>query len=132
MCIRDSYVALGEYQDTNPTNGAGNFAKSGMAYRVETYEMCIRDRRTLYPTQIAYNGHTNWNGYSATFSGPNKIIFQTGIRTNDWNFSFRSGFRTDLTRQLTNIVCQTGTQNVWNYSLHYGNSPATASCIASG
>jgi len=82
--------------------------------------------RTLYPTQIAYNGHTNWNGYSATFSGPNKIIFQTGIRTNDWNFSFRSGFRTDLTRQLTNIVCQTGTQNVWNYSLHYGNSPATA------
>ena len=32
-----NYSTLGEYQDTNPTTGAGNFAKSGMAYRVETY-----------------------------------------------------------------------------------------------
>ena len=30
-----NYSALGEYQDTNSV--AGNFAKSGMAYRIETY-----------------------------------------------------------------------------------------------
>lgn len=32
-----NYAALGEYQDTNSTTGLGNFAKAGMAYRVETY-----------------------------------------------------------------------------------------------
>jgi len=82
--------------------------------------------RTLYPTQIAYNGHTNSGGYSANFAGPDKIIFQTGLRTNDWNFSYRSGFRTDLNRQLTNILCQVGSQDVVSYSLKYGISPATS------
>jgi len=82
--------------------------------------------RTLYPTQITYNGHTNWNGYFASVSGVNTITFQTGIRTNDWGFSYRWGFRTEQTRQLTSILCQVGGQNVWNYRLNYGISPATS------
>ena len=32
-----NYASLGEYQDVNPTSGAGNFAKAGMAYRTEEY-----------------------------------------------------------------------------------------------
>ena len=97
-----------------------------IAYTNYTSPFTSLPERTLYPAQIAYNGHTNWNGYSASFPGLDKIIFQTGIRINDWHFSFRSGFRRDETRQLTNILCQVGTQNVWNYSLNYGISPATA------
>ncbi|MGA2279421.1 MAG: RHS repeat-associated core domain-containing protein [Verrucomicrobiota bacterium] len=82
--------------------------------------------RTLYPAQIAYNGHTNFNGYSANAVGPDKIIFQTEVRTNDWHFSYRSGFRAEQDRRLTNILCQAGSQNVWSYNLKYGISPATA------
>ncbi|MGH7977973.1 MAG: toxin TcdB middle/N-terminal domain-containing protein, partial [Limisphaerales bacterium] len=81
--------------------------------------------RTLYPTQITYNGHTNFDGYSANFTGPNTITFQTGLRTNDWRFSYRWGFRTEQSRRLTNILCQAGSQDVWSYSLKYGISPAT-------
>ena len=82
--------------------------------------------RTLYPTQLSYNGHTN-NNYSATAGGPNTIIFQTELRTNDWRFSYRWGFRTEQCRRLTNILCQTasGSQNVWSYRLKYGVSLAT-------
>ena len=43
-----NYSALGEYQDTNSTTGAGNFAKSGMAYRTETYG----NDNELYHVQI--------------------------------------------------------------------------------
>lgn len=82
--------------------------------------------QTLYPTQINYNGHTNNNTYSADFAPPDSITFQTEVRTNDWHFSYRSGFRTELDRRLTNIVCQAGGQNVWSYRLQYGISPATA------
>ena len=81
--------------------------------------------RELYPFQIAYNGHTNYNGYTANYSPPDTITFQTQLRTNDWHFSFRSGFRTDQTRRLTNILCQIGTQPVWSYALQYVVSPAT-------
>ena len=81
--------------------------------------------RELYPFQIAYNGHTNYNGYTANYSPPDTITFQTQLRTNDWHFSFRSGFRTDQTRRLTNILCQIGTQPVWSYTLQYVVSPAT-------
>ena len=87
--------------------------------------------RTLYPTQITYNGHANVNGYTANFPGPDTITFQTTTRNNDWHFSFRSGFRTEQDRLLTNILCQvgSGSQNVWSYSLHYGISPATARSV---
>jgi RHS repeat-associated protein len=85
--------------------------------------------RTLYPNQITYNGHTNCNGYSANFAGVNTITFQMGVRPNDWGFSFRSGFRTDQTRQLTNILCQVGSQDVWSYALKYGISPATSRSV---
>lgn len=82
--------------------------------------------RELYPFQIGYNGHTNSGGvYTANYPGPDTITFQTQLRTNDWRFSFRSGFRTDQTRRLTNILCQIGTQPVWSYALQYGISPAT-------
>jgi len=81
--------------------------------------------RELYPFQIAYNGHTNYNGYTANYPPPDTITFQTQLRTNDWRFSFPSGFRTDQTRRLTNILCQIGTQPVWSYTLQYGISPAT-------
>jgi YD repeat-containing protein len=81
--------------------------------------------RTLYPAQITYNGHTNFNGYSANYTGANKITFQTELRTNDWRFSYRWGFRTEQCRRLTNILCQVGSQNVWSYNLKYGISPAT-------
>ena len=85
--------------------------------------------RTLYPSQITYNGHTNCNGYSANVTGLNTITFQTGLRPNDWGFSFRSGFRTDQTRELTSIVCAVGSQNVWSNSLAYGISPATGRSV---
>lgn len=82
--------------------------------------------RELYPFQIAYNGHTNSDSVdTANFPGPDTITFQTQLRTNDWHFSFRSGFRTDQTRRLTNILCQIGTQPVWSYALQYVVSPAT-------
>jgi RHS repeat-associated protein len=80
--------------------------------------------RTLYPFQITYNGHTNFNGYSASVGGPNTITFGTEIRP-DRRFSYRWGFRTEQNRRLTNIVCQAGGQKVWRYALGYGTSPAT-------
>jgi len=96
-----------------------------IAYTNYTSPFTGLPERTLYPAQIAYNGHTNYDGYSANFPGPDTITFQTQLRTNDWRFSFRSGFRTDQTRRLTNILCQVGSQNVWSYRLNYGVSPAT-------
>jgi RHS repeat-associated protein len=81
--------------------------------------------RTLYPTQIIYNGHTTNNTYSANATGANTITFQTELRTNDWRFSYRWGFRTEQCRRLTNILCSVGSQNVWSYRLKYGVSPAT-------
>jgi RHS repeat-associated protein len=96
-----------------------------IAYTNNTSPYTGLSERTLYPTQITYNGHTNFDGYSANFAGPNKIIFQTEARSNDWHFNFRAGFRTEQDRRLTNIVCQAGTQNVWSYNLKYGTSPAT-------
>jgi len=98
-----------------------------IAYANNTSPFTGLAERTLYATQINYNGHTNnGNGYSASFAPPDTISFQTEIRTNDWRFSFRSGFRTELDRRLTNIVCQVGGANVWSYRLQYGISPATA------
>ena len=83
--------------------------------------------RTLYPTQISYNGHTNLiTGYSANVGGQNTISFQSEIRTNDWRFSYRWGFRTEQCRRLTNIVCSAGSQNIWSYNLKYGVSVATS------
>ena len=96
-----------------------------IAYTNNTSPYTGLSERTLFPTQITYNGHTNFDGYSANFAGPNKIIFQTETRSNDWHFSYRAGFRTEQDRRLTNIVCQAGTQNVWSYNLKYGTSPAT-------
>jgi len=100
-----------------------------IAYTTYTSPYTHLAEQTLYPSQITYNGHTNCNGYSANFTGLNTITFQTGLRPNDWGFSFRSGFRTDQTRQLTGIVCAIGTQNVWSYSLNYGISPATGRSV---
>jgi RHS repeat-associated protein len=96
-----------------------------IAYTNYTSPFTSVSENTLYPTQITYNGHTNFNTYSANFTGTNKIIFQTDLRTNDWHFSYRSGFRTEQDRRLTNILCQVGSQNVWSYRLNYGISPAT-------
>ena len=81
--------------------------------------------KTLYPLQITYNGHASNNTYSATSSGANTITFATEPRANDWHFSYRSGFRTEFDRRLTNIVCSAGSQKVWSYTLKYGTSPAT-------
>ncbi|HEX3627414.1 MAG TPA: toxin TcdB middle/N-terminal domain-containing protein [Verrucomicrobiae bacterium] len=96
-----------------------------VAYTNYTSPFTSLSERTLYPLQITYNGHANFNGYTASFAGSNTITFQTTLRTNDWRFSLRSGFRTDQTRRLTNILCQIGTQDVWSYFLNYGVSPAT-------
>ena len=97
-----------------------------MTYNTYTNPATGQPERILYPAQITYNGHTNFNGYAANIVGLDKIIFQTEVRTNDWRFSFRSGFRTEQARRLTNILCQAGSQNVWSYNLKYGISPATA------
>jgi RHS repeat-associated protein len=96
-----------------------------IAYANNTSPFTGLTEQTLYPTQLNYNGHTNNNGYSSNFTPPNSISFQTEVRTNDWHFSFRSGFRTELDRRLTNIVCSANGQNVWSYRLMYGASPAT-------
>ncbi|MEJ0091348.1 MAG: SpvB/TcaC N-terminal domain-containing protein [Limisphaerales bacterium] len=58
-----------------------------IAYTNNTSPYTALSERTLYPTQITYNGHTNFNGYSANYTGQNKIIFQTEARANDWHFS---------------------------------------------
>ncbi|MGA2279118.1 MAG: RHS repeat-associated core domain-containing protein [Verrucomicrobiota bacterium] len=97
-----------------------------IAYTNYTSPFTGLPERTLYPAQIAYNGHTNVNSYAANAVGPDKIIFQTEVRTNDWHFSYRSGFRAEQDRRLTNILCQAGSQYVWSYKLKYGISPATA------
>ena len=97
-----------------------------ISYTTSTNPFTGLAEKTLYATEINYNGHTNnGNGYTKIFSPPDTISFQTEIRTNDWHFSFRSGFRTDLVRRLTNIVCSAAGQNVWSYRLQYGISPAT-------
>jgi len=80
--------------------------------------------RILYPTQITYNGHTNFNGYSTSVGGTHTISFGTEARP-DWRFSYRWGFRTEQCRRLTNIVCQVSGQQVWHYALSYGTSLAT-------
>ena len=84
-----------------------------------------QSERILYPTQIAYNGHTRCNGYSAFFTGTHTISFGLEVRP-DWRFSYGWGFRTEQTRRLTNILCQVGSRDVWSYNLKYGISPATS------
>jgi len=96
-----------------------------IAYAAYTSPNTGQPERTLYPTQITYNGHTNYNGYYATSVGSNTFTFQTELRTNDWRFSYRWGFRTEQCRRLTNILCSVGLKNVWSYRLKYGVSPAT-------
>ena len=95
-----------------------------IAYTNCTSPYTGQPERTLYPTQITYNGHTNYNGYSTSVAGAHTISFGMEARP-DWRFSYRWGFRTEQSRRLTNIVCQVGGQNVWRYALSYGTSPAT-------
>jgi RHS repeat-associated protein len=80
--------------------------------------------KTIYPTQITYNSHTNINGYGASYTGTHTISFGTEVRT-DWRFSYHWGFRTEQTRLLTNIVCQVGSQKIWRYALSYTTSTPT-------
>ena len=96
-----------------------------VAYTTYTSPNTGQPERMLYPTQITYNGHTNYNGYITTSAGADTITFQTELRTNDWRFSYRYGFRAEQCRRLTNIVCSVGSQNVWSYNLKYSISPAT-------
>ena len=102
-----------------------------IAYTTYTSPNTSQPERVLYPTQITYNGHTNYNGYSANTSGVDTITFQTELRTNDWRFSYRWGFRTEQCRRLTNIVCSVGSQKVWSYNLKYGVSLATGRSLLS-
>lgn len=95
-----------------------------IAYTTYTSPYTGLPERTLYPTQITYNGHANYNGYSASVTGANTITFGTEARP-DWRFSYRDGFRTEQSRILTNIVCKVGSQSVWRYALSYGTSLAT-------
>ncbi|MGA2280933.1 MAG: SpvB/TcaC N-terminal domain-containing protein [Verrucomicrobiota bacterium] len=95
-----------------------------VAYTNFTSPDTAQPERTLYPLQITYNGHTNFNGYSANVGGTHTITFGTEIRP-DRRFSYRWGFRTEQNRRLTNIVCQAGGQKVWRYALGYALSPAT-------
>jgi RHS repeat-associated protein len=95
-----------------------------IAYTTFTSPYTGQPERTIYPTQITYNGHTNYNSYSANLVGTHTISFALAPRT-DWRFSFRDGFRTEQSRILTNIVCQAGSQKVWRYVLGYGTSAAT-------
>ncbi len=97
-----------------------------VAYTNNTSPYTGLSERTLYPVQITYNGHASNSTYSATSTGANTITFQTVASSNDWHFSYRSGFRTEQNRRLTNIVCSVGSQKVWSYNLKYGISPATA------
>ena len=96
-----------------------------IAYTTSASPYTGQQERTIYPTQITYNGHTNLNSsYSATGAGTHTISFGMEARP-DWRFSYRWGFRTEQSRRLTNIVCQVGGQNVWRYALSYGTSAAT-------
>ena len=80
--------------------------------------------RVLYPNVISYNGHTNWNGYSANQTPTHTIQFGLQPRT-DTRISYRSGFRVVQHMRLTNVVCQADGQNVRRYALEYDYSPAT-------
>ena len=95
-----------------------------IGYTTYTSPNTGQPERVIYPTQITYNGHTNYN-YSANSAGADTITFQTELRTNDWRFSYRYGFRAEQCRRLTNIVCAVSSQNVWSYNLKYGVSAAT-------
>jgi RHS repeat-associated protein len=97
---------------------------STIAYTTYNSPYTGQAERTLYPTQITYNGHTNYNNYGANVVGTHTISFGTEARP-DWRFSYRWGFRTEQTRRLTNIVCQVSGQQVWHYALSYGTSLAT-------
>lgn len=88
----------------------------------------------LYPTRILYNTNIN-----ASSEGTCEITFQTSpayqpnLNRPDYFSSYRWGFRTEMNRILTNIICSTvvqsqtvtTTQDVWQYGLAYGESPAT-------
>ncbi len=95
-----------------------------IAYTTYASPYTSLSEQTIYPTQITYSGHTNYNGYSTSVAGTHTINFGTEVRP-DWHFSYRWGFRTEQNRRLTNIVCQVGGQKVWRYALSYGTSPAT-------
>lgn len=82
------------------------------------------DGNTLYPNLISYNGHTSKNGYSFEFSPSHTIQFETEART-DKRFSYRSGFRVEQNRRLTNVVCKVGSLFVRHYHLKYGYSLST-------
>lgn len=79
---------------------------------------------TIYPTAISYNGHISLNGYTQSASNNCTITFGTALRS-DQRISFRSGFRTEQNRILTNIVSQVNGQQVWRYALAYTTSTAT-------
>jgi RHS repeat-associated protein len=95
-----------------------------IAYTTSASPDTGQQERIIYPTQITYNGHTNYNGYSTSVAGTHTISFGMEARP-DWRFSYRWGFRTEQNRRLTNIVCQAGGQQVWHYALSYGTSMAT-------
>ena len=80
--------------------------------------------RTIYPTNITYNGHISLNGYGATSTGQNTISFGTELRP-DRRVSYRWGFRAEQNRRLTNIVCQVGSQKICRYAIGYTTSLAT-------
>jgi RHS repeat-associated protein len=101
-----------------------------VAYTNYNDPVTSQPERTLYPTQITYNGHISNNGYSATYTGTSTITFASGLRP-DERFSYRYGFRTEQNRRLTNIVCSVGSQNVWQYSLGYTASSATGRSLLS-
>jgi len=96
-----------------------------IAFNTYTSPFTGQSESILYPSQITYNGHTNYNGYGSSVVGTYTITFQTEQRSNDWRFSYRWGFRTEQCRRLTNIVCQVNGQQVWHYALSYGTSLAT-------
>jgi RHS repeat-associated protein len=74
----------------------------------------------LYLAKITYNGNTN-GGVSATHT----VDFVLGSGRADHPLSFRSNYRVQLKKRLSEIIVKANGQRVRRYDLVYTNSPST-------
>ena len=78
----------------------------------------------LYPSVVAYNGHTN--GIAAT----NTVEFLLADR-GDIRISLMSGYRVDTTKRLAAVVHKVAGQLVWSNRLAYVSSLTTSNSLLS-
>ena len=78
----------------------------------------------IYPTLLAYNGHTN------SLSPTHTVGFQLEDRP-DGRLAFNSGYRVQTSKRLANVTNLVGGRLVRRYQLNYTNSPSTLKSLLS-